>query len=463
MSQTRGRSLTLRLTLLFALAAVLVLCLLGLLIWRSLERHFEEQDMDVLSGKMQLVGHVLGEGLAAPVGTGFAQQLDDALTGHHGLVIVIRGPDGQRLYANAELDPPAALLDAPAASHGGPPVKWTAKDGRPWRGISMAIPLGGNGQSRHLAMVATDISHHQHFMKAFEKTLWLFMVFAALALGLLGWIAVRRGLAPLQALKREAAGITANHLDTRLSAAAIPLELADLADSLNEMLSRLEASFQRLSDFSSDLAHELRTPVSNLLTQTQVTLSRERTAAEYQDILASNAEEFERLSRMIADMLFLAKAEHQQLIPNREQLQLADEVADLLSFYGALAEEKGIRLTAEGQGIVSGDRLMLRRAVSNLLSNALRHTPIGGTVTIRIAQQAGGKAQLTVENTGPHIAAEHLPRLFDRFYRAASARQRTGEGAGLGLAITRSILRAHGGDVAVSSAAGITRFTLSLP
>lgn len=465
MSQTRGRSLTLRLTLLFALAAVLVLCLLGLLIWRSLERHFEEQDMDVLSGKMQLVGHVFGEGLAAPVGTSFAQQLDDALTGHHGLVIVIRGPgpDGQRLYANAELEPPAALLAASDASHDGHPVKWTAGDGRPWRGIARTIPFGTNGGFGYVAVVATDISHHEHFMRAFGKTLWVFMMLAALAMGLLGWVAVRRGLAPLQALKREAAEITANRLHARLSAAAIPLELADLADSLNAMLSRLEASFQRLSDFSSDLAHELRTPVSNLLTQTQVTLSQARTADAYRDILASNAEEFERLSRMIADMLFLAKAEHQQLIPNREQLQLAEEVADLLSFYGALAEEKGIRLTAAGQGIVSGDRLMLRRAVSNLLSNALRHTPVGGAVTIRIAQQAGGKVQLTVENTGPHIAAEHLPRLFDRFYRADNARQRTGEGAGLGLAITRSILRAHGGDVTVSSAAGITRFTLCMP
>lgn len=463
MSQARSRSLTLRLTVLFALAAVLVLCLLGLLIWRSLERHFEEQDMDVLSGKMKLVRHVLGEGLATPAGTSFAQQLDDALTGHHGLIIVITGPDRQRLYANAELEPPRALLDSPAAGHDGHPLKWTAGDGRPWRGISMAIPFDGNGKSRYVAVVATEISHHEHFMRAFGRTLWVFMVLAALAMGLLGWVAVRRGLAPLQALKREAEEITANRLHARLSAEAIPLELADLTDTLNAMLSRLEASFRRLSDFSSDLAHELRTPVSNLLTQTQVTLSQARTADAYRDILASNAEEFERLSRMISDMLFLAKAEHQQVIPSREQLQLADEVADLLSFYEVLAEEKQIRLAAEGQGTISGDRLMLRRAISNLLSNALRHTPPGGAVTIRIAQQADGKALLAVENTGPCIAAEHLPRLFDRFYRAASARQRTTEGAGLGLAITRSILRAHGGDVSVSSTAGITRFTLSLP
>ena len=166
---------------------------------------------------------------------------------------------------------------------------------------------------------------------------------------------------------------------------------------------------------------------------------------------------------MIADMLFLAKAENKQIIPHQEQLELAAEVADMLEFYGVLAEENEIHLSVVGHGAVFGDRLMLRRAISNLLSNALRYTPVGGTVTVRIETQIDEEIQLTVENTGACIAPEHLPRLFDRFYRTDSARQRTTEGSGLGLAITRSILLAHGGDVSVSSAEGITRFTLSLP
>ena len=193
-----------------------------------------------------------------------------------------------------------------------------------------------------------------------------------------------------------------------------------------------------------------------------MTLSRARSDDDYRDILASNAEEFERLSRMIADMLFLAKADNQQIIPNRERVEMADEVADLLEFYGLLAEEKAIRVTLSGAGAVTGDRLMLRRAVSNLLSNALRHTPDGGAVTIRLERQRSRLA-LTVENSGPGIPAEHLPRLFDRFYRADSSRQRTTEGSGLGLAITRSILLAHGGEVSVESADQRTRFTLTLP
>lgn len=463
MSQTRSRSLTLHLTLWFALASVFVLFLLGLLIGRSVEQHFEEQDIEVLAGKMELAKHVLEKALATPSGETLAKQLDEALTGHHGLVIAVVGPNRKRLDAHGEVVLPPDLLDERLATGNRRPVKWVADDGLPWRGISATLTTRGQAGSSYTVVVATEISHHEHFMGAFRQTLWIFMLLATLAMGLLGWFVVRRGLAPLQTIKRQAAEITANRLHTRLPVGAIPLELGDLASTLNDMLSRLEESFQRLSDFSSDLAHELRTPVSNLLTQTQVTLSRARSADEYRDILASNAEEFERLSRMIGDMLFLAKAENNQLIPHPEPLELADEVAELLEFYGVLAEEKEIHLSVIGHGTVSGDRLMLRRAISNLLSNALRYTPAGGAVTVRIETQNDEAVKLTVENTGPSIAAEHLPRLFDRFYRTDSARQRTTEGSGLGLAITRSILIAHGGDVSVRSAEDITQFTLSLP
>lgn len=289
------------------------------------------------------------------------------------------------------------------------------------------------------------------------------MSLATLAMGLLGWFVVRRGLLPLLAIKRQAAEITANRLHTRLPVEAIPRELADLVDTLNGMLSRLEESFQRLSDFSSDLAHELRTPVSNLLTQTQVTLSKARSAEDYRDILASNAEEFERLSRTISDMLFLAKADNNQIIPNREAIDLAEEIGDLLEYYDVLAEEKSIALSLSGSGQIVGDRLMLRRAVSNLLSNALRHTPIDGVVSVKIDKRDDGLTHIAVENTGSEIPAEHLPRLFDRFYRVDSSRLRTTESSGLGLAITQSIVFAHNGSVSVDSKGGKTRFTLSLP
>ena len=228
------------------------------------------------------------------------------------------------------------------------------------------------------------------------------------------------------------------------------------------MLARLEESFGRLQDFSADLAHELRTPVSNLLTQTQVALSRARGVDEYRDVLASNAEEFERLSRTIGDMLFLAQADQGLVVMRRERFDLAAEVRELFEFYDALAAEKALRLTVAGDATIDGDRLMLRRALANLVSNAIRHAPREGEVRVRLGSE-GSATTIAVENTGDPIASEHLDRVFDRFWRADRARGHTGEGAGLGLAITRSIVRAHGGDIAARSLAGEVRFEIRMP
>jgi len=228
------------------------------------------------------------------------------------------------------------------------------------------------------------------------------------------------------------------------------------------MLARLEAAFQRLGDYSADIAHELRTPISNLMTQTQVALSRPRTNAEYQDILASNLEEYERIARMVSDMLFLAKAEGNSLAHAGESIDLAREADALIDFYEALAEERQIRIVRHGQACVQGDRLMLRRAVSNLISNALRHTPDGGQIAINIDADAAG-ARLAVRNVGDPIPADQIERIFERFHRGSAQRESRGEGAGLGLAITRSIVQAHGGQIAAQAADGVTCFTITLP
>jgi two-component system heavy metal sensor histidine kinase CusS len=248
-----------------------------------------------------------------------------------------------------------------------------------------------------------------------------------------------------------------------LPTAALPRELVDLAAAFNAMLSRLEESFRRLSEFSSDLAHELRTPIASLMTQTHVALSRTRSAEEYREVLYSNSEEYERLARMITDMLFLAKSDHGLIAPRSETVDLATEVKELFEFYDALAEDQGVSLAVEGVGTVAGERLMIRRAVSNLLSNAINHTPRGGCVKVRIERAANGEIRLSMENPGEGIAPEHLPRIFDRFYRIDPSRQRSTDGAGLGLAITKSIVAAHKGTVHAFSEGGLTRFQIVFP
>jgi len=329
---TGGKSLTWRLTLLFATVSTTVLLLLGLIAAGLAERHFEELDAEVLAGKLDLLQHVLRKVGSPQEFEALPQHLEDSLVGHPGLAVVVLAPDGKPVYASGDAEFPDALLqrDAPESQR---PMTWTASTQHRYRGIAAAAATAIAGAAPARVAVATDMARHEHFMNSFRITLWSVVGLAAVLTGFLGWIAARRGLAPLKDIKRRAAGITANRLDHRLTVAAIPPELAEVADTLNEMLARLEASFRRLSDFSADLAHELRTPVSNLMTQTQVILSKPRTAEEYREVLASNGEEFERLSRMIADMLFLAKSENHLVVPNRECVDLKKEVLALFDKY----------------------------------------------------------------------------------------------------------------------------------
>jgi two-component system heavy metal sensor histidine kinase CusS len=321
-------------------------------------------------------------------------------------------------------------------------------------------------------------------MRSLRRTLWMFVAIAVLATGLLGWVAARSGLAPLRRLGREAEGVTASRLDRRLTSGDLPIEVAELAGTLNDMLARLEDSFRRLSELSSDLAHELRTPLSNLMTQTQVGLSRARSADDYREVLASNSEELERLARMVSDMLFLAKSEHGLAQPVRDPVDLQDMARKVLSFYEALATEQrlGLEAVVDGDAVVPGDRSHLVRALANLVSNAIRHAAAGSVVHVRIgpapptagtasgANPAGAAragdgrwVRMAVCNEGEPVPPAVLARMFDRFYRGDSSRQHDTEGAGLGLAIVRSIASAHGGAAGASSDAGRTCVFIDLP
>lgn len=462
---SRGRpSIGFRLTLMFATVSTAVLLALGFLIGKSVEQHFVEQDMELMTGKLHLVGHLLEKARVAADFDALPAQLDNSLVGHHGLAMLVRDPGGRVLFATADARFPPAMLEPGAIRNPPLPRQWQQEgpEGtQPRRGIAALLPTAIPDRSPLLIAVAVDITHHEHFMASFRRTLWQFVALAAALAGFLGWVAVRRGLIPLQAIRRGAAGVTASRLNYRLALDSVPVELAELVETLNDMLARLEDSFQRLMDFSSDLAHELRTPISNLITETQVALTRARSPDEYREVLASNAEEYQRLARMIGDMLFLAQADNGLIVPNRQPVDLAEEVRELFDFFDALAEEKALHLSLTGVGQVSGDKLMLRRALANLLSNAIRHTPKGGSVSVGIAASGDG-TMLTVENTGEPIPPEHLSRIFDRFYRADPSRHGGGEGAGLGLAITRSIVRAHGGEISVRSGTGSVCFEMHL-
>ncbi len=461
----RPRSITARLTLLFSVASTLALLVLGHIVGTLVATHFEMLDRDELDGKLQLVRHVIakapGNGDLAPI----RSELADALVGHHGLSVIVSAPGAPPLFAYGNAGIGAALIESAASDPptARPVARTIERTDRVFRGIVAPVDVRAQGEGRTFVAVALDVSHHRDFIAQFRTRLWLAIAAGAGLAALFGWFAARRGLAPLREMARVAKGVSASRLGSRLRAESLPDELIDLAAAFNDMLARLEDSFRRLSEFSSDLAHELRTPISNLMTETQVALSRVRSADEYREVLYSNLEEHERLARTITDMLYLAHADHGLLVPDTGRIDLSLEVRELFAFYEALAEERSVGLSLSGEGIVDGDRLMIRRALSNLLSNAIRHTPPGGDIQVSIDTGGDGSVRLRVANPGPTIAAEHLPRLFDRFYRVDASRVKEGDGSGLGLAITKTIIEAHRGRIGVSSADGRTCFEIVLP
>ena len=451
-------SLTRRLTLFFTVVAAVVVLGLGGLFLVEAERHFVELDRMALQDKQHLIEEILRNAISADDAR---QRLGEALSYHHDLYTQVQDGQGAVVFQSSGFIPAMRgdkLLRTGQNKGFG---VWRHGDDQFHTLAFTAAPAYSN--SPLMVLIAADTDHHMQFLDGLRRSLALYVLVAIAICGLLSWLAARQGLAPLRDMKSRASKVTGQKLGERMPVQAVPVEMADLAQELNRMLDRLQEDFQRLTDFAADLAHELRTPISNLMTQTQVALATKRDAATYRDILASNAEEFERLARMVSDMLFLAKTERGVDLPHKERFSARQDAMALLEFYEAVAEEKRIRLEVQGDGEVNWDRLMFRRAVSNLLSNALRHTPEAGQIIIGIVSTALATT-VVVENTGADIDEKDLPRLFGRFYRADPSRAHPdSEGSGLGLAITRAIVEVHGGSVAVTSSSGRTRFALIFP
>ncbi|RDE51583.1 MAG: HAMP domain-containing protein [Candidatus Accumulibacter meliphilus] len=452
------RSLTTRLALLFALLTAILLVVVVLVQSHAVEEHLRELDDQELTGKVTLIKNLLHR---AELSATLPRRLDDAFIGHDKLGVVLRNAEGGVIYGirlenfdEPQLDDGAALDVT---------TRWE-KGGKQYIGLQTTVEaLDFWSRPTPLrALIGLDISHQVRFLEQVRKRLWIDIFFAAIIAALFALFAAHSGLAPLRRMTATARGLSAEHLGERLAERDAPTEVLDLVIAFNGMLERLDASFRRLSDFSADIAHELRTPVSNLMTQTEVALSHARSPDEYREVLVSNLEECERIARMVSDMLFIAQAEDGRLPKVTETVNLADQARALFDFYEALADEKGVKIVLAGEANVTADRVMVRRALSNLLSNALRHSLAGSSVEILIASEASS-ATLAVKNHGDAIPSDQLSQIFERFHRASPERHRHGEGAGLGLAITLSIVEMHGGRIEVTSDAGVTTFTLHLP
>jgi two-component system heavy metal sensor histidine kinase CusS len=455
----RPISLTLRVLLFVSIAIGLSLFLTASLVMTSVKQHFIEQDSAELRVITQSIVSVLKQSNDR---TQLQNALSHAVSGHHSVYYQVESNQTSLLYHSNNTDFTQTTESLkPSQSFDIDSLRTWKSDGKSYRG---AITTASENGVIYRITAAVDMGFHLQFLDEFRKKLWLIMLGAGIATVFITWLGIRQGHLPLKGLSNSMREIETHHLNVRIDTAAVPIELLELAQSFNHMIGRLEEGFERLSHFSSDIAHELRTPLTNLITQTQVTLSKTRESDTYRELIYSNLEELERLTKMVSDMLWLAKCDNNLIKPVLEPLDLTLELSELFDFFEALAEEKHIVLLLEGPPAnIMGDRSLLRRALSNLLSNAIRHTPHGETIIVKLETPDNNRVSITITNPGINIPCEHLSRLFDRFYRVDPSRQQQSEGAGLGLAITKSIIESHGGSICAHSDNHTVSFCIVLP
>ena len=428
----------------------------------ALSQQLDARAAEELKGKRDLLLHVLSE-MPSPEAIAQNQhRFGDLLIGHDDLHLALSDPATRQ--PGVSFSPTAqqsvVALDGKAFTES-PLDSWRSPNGAQFVAARGTGPVANGKAVRYY--LSLDRRHDSKLLSGFIRTTLIALPVLLLLVGLGAWLIARTSLSPLRRFHRLAASVGKQSLSHRVSSSGLPTELYELAQAFNSMLERIDDGYQQLQAFSGELAHEMRTPVATLMGRTQVALSKSRTAAELREVLEGNVEELERLTRLIADMLFIASAEHNGDILNREPVDLARDARQVAEYLSLLAEERGLTLEVSGAATVLGDRWLIQRALSNLVSNAIRHAQADSQVDLLIAID-NERATVNIVNAGDGIAPDHLPHIFERFYRVDSARARLDGGTGLGLAIVRSIMSAHGGQVSAQSVlAGKTTFTLSFP
>ena len=432
----RSGSLRLRLAMICALGSMAALVLVSGFTYWSFQREINDRDARLLDGRIQELAAIIRENRRSEMehevlGDG-AEPADPpiwvrVLTGTT-ITIETRGM-GERL--------PVSLFS------GQPRVR------RHDRLYILEERTAGAQQIQG----GMEITLDEQLIIGYRHRLLYALLFGSSLCAGFGWWAANRGLRPIRSIERSTRSITAQRLRERLDPGSVPLELRGLVQALNDMLDRLEQAFARLSQFSADLAHELRTPINNLMGEAEVALSCDRPGEEYRQVLESSTEEFRRLSSLITRMLFLARTEDPQAAIRIGEIQPQRLVDEVLAFFEAAAEEQGIHLEGRASGALRGDAELLRQALANLVANALQATPRGGQIQVAIEPLPHGAA-IQVRDTGRGIPPDERPRVFDRFARTRASLDGKDVGTGLGLAIVQSIARLHGGTVGIESRPG---------
>ena len=354
-----------------------------------------------------------------------------------------------------ELPPPARAELASITAPDSEKREVTSQSGTPFLELIVRVPGQNSGEFPRFMQVAMDREHDEYLLARYRDRLWLVLSFSLIVCSLVGFLIARGGMRPITNISHTAERISSTTLHERIATPGLPTELSGLAETFNSMLDRLEESFLHISQFSDDVAHELRTPINNLHGEIEVALSKARSGEYYREILGSCLEECTRISRLIQSLLFLARTGSVSDGLQRDQIDVGKELATVQEFYEAAAAEARVDLQVSTTDELSTrvDRTLFQQAIGNLVSNSIAHTPPGGMV--EIAAYAGNDGlTVTVTDTGCGVAAEHLPYIFDRFYRVDRARSSSGHNVGLGLAVVKSIAVRHGGRVVIDSEIG---------
>tara|TARA_R110001583_G_scaffold11285_2_gene51365 strand:+ start:39596 stop:40945 length:1350 start_codon:yes stop_codon:yes gene_type:complete len=436
-----------QLILMFVATTIIVYLTLATILHFAIERHFFNQDYIHLAGKYNSIPN---ENLKTP------RTLLSTMTHSESYQWLLK--DGKVLEQNSSINLPAdkIFISDQNFSDNNKTIEWL-DDSLNMR--AFIFPIDEN----YTLVMGISINHHKIFFSEFKVILFWSMGIMLIISTLYSFAIVKKGLKPIEKLSAHISKVTPNQLEHRVPLDDIPVELYELTKTHNKMLDRIENGFTRLSEFSSDIAHELRTPLSNISTQNQVILSSERSNEEYQETIESNLEELGRITKTINDVLYIAKAENSMIHCNDEWLDIDDEIKKLIEYFNILAEERSLSIEITGRARIYMDKNMFERTINNLLSNAIRHADIRTKINIEVLSFAD-RTLISVGNFGPTIQPSSIPHLFDRFYREDKSRQHTHTvGAGLGLSIIKSIAQAYSGKVYVESEQGYTVFTIEYP
>jgi two-component system heavy metal sensor histidine kinase CusS len=447
LNTSRAYRLATRIAALFTALASLILVLLGVYLANQMQHTMQAYDRLELGERLDALEQRVRQPIYDPAAQ-LSQTLAQQTVGRPRMLLWVMAA-GAPLAATTPQAPPTRSGQSTLTDAAGEPLYLIVER----RTVRLA-----DGRSAEL-VAAVDHDMPESYIRRFVAHLVAGFAIAIVLIAMLAGYTAWRATAPVRLVAMQAGRITPRHLQHRLAPAGLPLEILPLVQAFNGALDRVEEGYQRLEAFNADIAHELRTPLQNMIGQAEVALSRPRTASDYREVLQSLLEEADHLRRMAADMLFITTADHTAL--GVEAINAAQEIDVVMSFFEATAEERALQLERQGHCVFVANRLLVRRALTNLVDNALKYSAPATTVLIR-AFDDDGVAALLVRNEGVDIPAQLVPRLFDRFVRAESSRARAG-GAGLGLAIVRTIMQRHGGTVSVTSHGGCTEFVLRFP